>query len=232
MKSCVVVLSGGMDSSTLLHYVKKELDYTEIYALTFQYGQRHNQEIEMAVYQAKDVGVTDHVIIDISFLGKLVKDVSALSKDSEIKVPHIKEVLGDPQPVTYVPNRNMILLAIAISYAETVGCNNVFYGAQKHDEYSGYFDATSEFVSRLNHVNQLNRRHSIHINTPFVNWSKADIAEWGLSANVDYSHTLTCYNGVNPACGKCPTCADRIQAFRKINEKDPLPYAIEIDWGI
>lgn len=235
-KKAVIVLSGGMDSTTLLHYIVKEnnLDYNNIYVLSFKYGQRHDKELECARAQvaaiAAHVAVIDHRIIDISFFGELTKDVSALTGNI-IKVPHIKDVVGDPQPVTYVPFRNLMFLSIALAYAENVGANKVFYGAQKHDTYSGYFDATEEFRQRLNHVAALNRRHQIIIEAPFVDMSKSELLEWGLTNGVDYANTWTCYNGGEHPCGICPTCSDRIQSFMSIGEQDPLLYKKPDPWG-
>lgn len=226
-KKAVVVLSGGMDSSTLLHYVVKELAFREIYTISFKYAQRHIRELLCAQDQVKaltdevDVRI-EHTTVDTSFFGELTKDVSALT--GKINVPHIKEVLGDPQPVTYVPFRNMMFLTIALAHAENNKCPAVFYGAQKHDTYSGYFDASEEFRVRLNRVAELNRKHQITVEAPFVNMSKSDLLEWGLGNNVDYSKTWTCYNGGDISCGTCPTCADRIQAFKTIDKIDPLSY--------
>ena len=225
----VIILSGGLDSTTLLHYVKKELKYDEIYALTFNYGQRHKKEIECAKYQATSVGCKEHKIIDISFFKDLTKGASALT-DESIHVPHIKDVLGDPQPITYVPNRNMILLSIATAYAESVGASDVFYGAQAHDTYSGYWDASPEFLDKINEVLSLNRRHIISIKAPFIHLKKRDLIALGLKLGVDYSRTWTCYNGKDKACGVCPTCSDRIKAWKDIGQKDPLEYAIDIEW--
>lgn len=229
----VVILSGGLDSSTLLHHVKKNAWGTdcgvEAYALTYFYGQKHSKEIEMAEYQAKVVGVKEHKLIDISFLKDLTKGASALTDDA-IQVPHIKDVLGDPQPLSYVPNRNMILLSISVSYAESVGSLDVFYGAQKHDTYSGYWDASPEFLDLMNKVLLLNRRNKVQIRAPFMNLKKKELIEIGMKLGVDYSKTWSCYNGREKACGVCGTCSDRIKAFKDMKMKDLLEYEIDINW--
>ena len=226
----VVVLSGGMDSTTLLYYVAQVLQpHGEIYAITFAYGQKHSVELEMAKYQAKQVGVKEHKVLDITFLKDLLKGSSALL-DEDIKVPHIKETLGDPQPPSYVPFRNSIFLTLALSWAEAKGAEVVYYGAQAHDTYSGYWDASPEFLPAINAVANLNRMHKIHIAAPFMSKKKNELLELGLDMHVDYSHTISCYNGVIPFCGTCPTCSDRIQAWRKIKRIDPVAYATAIPW--
>lgn len=135
-------------------------------------------------------------------------------------------VTGDPQPITYVPNRNMIFLALAAAFAESLGADAVFYGAQRHDLY-GYWDTTPDFLERLNHVYALNRKTPVHIRAPFVHHSKADLLRIGLDLGVDYGQTWSCYRGETLACGRCPTCAERLQAFAEVGVPDPLEYARE-----
>lgn len=220
MSKTVCVFSGGADSTTLLHYIKHLNVYDDIYAITYFYGQRHSKEIECAKYQSQIVGVKEHKIIDISFLGQMLEG-SALT-DLSIKVPGA-ESIGDPQPASYVFNRNMILLSIAIGYAEAIGADTVYYGAQKQDMY-GYFDSTPEFVDRLNNVLNLNRKNRITIETPFVRMKKTEVLEIGCSLDVDYSKTWTCYLGEEKACGKCLTCMERLKSFQDLNLQDPLEY--------
>jgi 7-cyano-7-deazaguanine synthase len=132
--------------------------------------------------------------------------------------------MGDPQPVTYVPNRNMIFLALAAAFAETQGVGDIYYGAQRHDIY-GYWDTTPQFLEQLNNVYRLNRKTPIQILAPFVTYSKTDILRKGLELEVDYGKTWSCYEGQDMACGRCPTCAERLQAFQNLGLTDPLPYA-------
>ena len=230
MKKAIVVLSGGLDSTTLLHYVKKELKYDEVYAITFSYGQKHSIEIDMAKKQCELAEVVEHRVIDISFMKELLKGSSALV-DDDIVVPHIKDVVGTAQPPTYVPNRNAIFLSIATSWAEAKGATEVFAGFQRHDEYSGYWDTTNFFMDAYNGVLGLNRMNKIKIVAPFIDMSKSAELEIGLSLGVDYSKTITCYNGTIPSCGTCPTCADRIQAWRKLGKVDPLNYVKPLPWS-
>jgi len=235
-KKGVIIVSGGMDSTTLMHYLVKEKKM-ELYPLAFLYGQKHVVELTMAHEQVETLrreGYKVHKlkVVDMKFMKKLLAGSSALV-DDDIEVPILEEVLGEPQPITYVPFRNLIFLSIALSYAEAVGAEFVFYGAQKHDEYSGYWDTTMYFVERVNKVAELNRLHKIKILAPFVNLSKAEEVVIGMNLGVDYSKTWTSYKppGENGcADGTTPTDKDRIMAFARVGVKDPIPYCIEIDW--
>lgn len=139
-------------------------------------------------------------------------------------IPAIEAIRGDPQPVTYVPNRNMIFLAIAAAYAESNDVQNVYYGAQAHDLY-GYWDTTPDFLERINHLLTLNRKSHIQISAPLVHLSKTEVLRLGLELDVDYGKTWSCYAGNDKACGKCPTCAERLEAFAALGKKDPLEYS-------
>jgi 7-cyano-7-deazaguanine synthase len=199
-------------------------------ALTFNYGQKQVLEVGMAERTCKKLGIS-HNVVDIRFLGDLVRNVTANISGSKIEMPTIKEVIGDPAPVTYVPNRNMILLSIATSAAEAVSAEAVFLGLQAHDAY-GYWDTSPQFLEAINHVNSLNRKSVVRIEAPFVEWSKHEEILLGIELGVPFEDTLTCYNPqfdrrqVNGwiACGKCPTCAERIANFAKVGIVDPTPY--------
>lgn len=223
-EAAVVLLSGGMDSSTLLHYVAKRLDRTPLYALSFLYGQRHAKELDCARAQAETVGAAEHRVVDIAFLGDLLKGATALLEG--VDVPDLEALDADQldQPPTYVPNRNMMLLSIAASYAEAKDAPTVFYGAQALDEY-GYWDCTTDFVARLNHTLALNRRTSVAVEAPFARMKKSESLRIGLELGVDYAQTWSCYRGEDVACGTCPTCVERLNAFRDAGLDDPLPYA-------
>ncbi len=210
MRRALVLLSGGIDSTTLLHYVKKTLR-REVYAISFNYGQRHSRELEMAKWQAKEVGVVEHRIVDISFLKDLA--VSALL-DEKAQLPSWEEA-QQGTPSTYVPNRNMILLSIAISYAESRRIPEIYYGAQRQD-YSGYWDTRPEFIEAMNRVLKLNPDFQIQIIAPFVNYRKADIVRLGLKLGVNYEMTWSCYRGGDEPCGVCPSCVDREKAFKEV----------------
>ena len=220
MVNSIAIVSGGMDSVTMLHYlVKHENQKPAI--LTFSYKQKHSKEIEYARIQAKTLGCDIHQIIDLGLLAPAFATSALVS--NEIPVPNIDMVQGDSQPVTYVPNRNMIFLAIAAAFAETLGVTEIFYGAQAHDLY-GYWDTTPDFLERINTLLSLNRKNSIKVKAPLVNLSKAEVLKLGLELQVDYSKTWSCYEGNDLACGKCPTCAERLAAFKVMGIPDPLPY--------
>jgi len=221
MIDSVAIVSGGMDSVTLLHYLIKVEKRTPA-IITFGYGQKHDKEIEYAKAQVALLGCEAHLVLDLALLRPLFANSALVSL--ETAVPNIADVLGDPQPPTYVPNRNMIFLALAVAYAETHRVGEVFYGAQRHDIY-GYWDTTPQFLAQLNQVYTLNRKTAVTIQAPFVQYSKADILRQGLEMGVDYSLTWSCYEGRDVACGHCPTCAERLNAFAEVGIADPLPYA-------
>ncbi|MFO7976285.1 MAG: 7-cyano-7-deazaguanine synthase, partial [Candidatus Hydrogenedentota bacterium] len=156
--------------------------------------------------------------------GGLVKRGTSLVNGGS-NVPDLAEVADADrgQPSTYVPNRNMMLLSIAAAYAEAHGAADVFYGAQAQDEY-GYWDCTTEFVERLNRVLALNRRTAVIVHAPFVGMSKTESLRLGLELGVDYAHTWSCYRGGGKACGTCPTCIERLRAFREAGLPDPVEY--------
>lgn len=222
----IIILSGGLDSTTLLYdLVSKGV---ELFALTFRYGQKHDKEVNFAEYHTKNIDIS-HKVLDISFLQELTYNTCALTS-KKLSIPHVSEILGDAQPPTYVPNRNMILLSIACSLCEDIGGNSIFYGSQKTDTHSGYWDTTTQFLEAMNIVLSNNRKHNITIQAPYVNLGKFDIIKKGLALGIDYSKTWTCYKGKELACGKCVTCADRLMNFAKARLEDPLKYSIDIDW--
>jgi len=218
----VVLLSGGLDSSTLLHYVIKRLGASEVYALSFLYGQKHKREIEAAVWQAQAAGVKSHDVVDMGFFGALIPGSSVLT-DVAMAVPRLSDLGPETltQPPTYVPNRNMMLLSVAAAYAEARGVRDLFYGAQTQDSY-GYWDCTPEFLERINAVLALNRHPPVMVHAPFVWMRKAEELKLGLELGVDYAHTWTCYRGGATPCGDCPSCVERAAAFKEIGIADPL----------
>ncbi len=218
---CVAIVSGGMDSVTLLHYLVKDLGRNPA-VITFVYGQKHDKEVDFARQNVAELGLREHLVLDLALLTPLFAKSALIS--AEVAVPDVVDVMGDPQPVTYVPNRNMIFLALAAAYAETHEVGDVFYGAQRHDIY-GYWDTTPQFLASLNNVYALNRKTPLQIKAPFVDYTKTDILRKGLELNVDYATTWSCYEGKEAACGRCPTCAERMQAFADLDMTDPLPYA-------
>ncbi len=229
-KKVTSVLSGGLDSTIVTYTLVEKYGKDNVVALSFNYGQKQSIELEKAKTTCAKLGIAHHVI-DIGFLGKVVEKVSALSASGNVAMPTIEEVLGEPQPVTYVPYRNLILFSIAMSFAESNDAQYVFNGLQAHDEYS-YWDTTSEFTKRVNSVSELNRKNSVKVISPFVEFSKKDEIAVGKELNVPWLDTWTCYAGEqgHGACGKCPSCSERIMNFAKAGIKDECPYEIEIPW--
>lgn len=221
---CVVLLSGGIDSTVLLHRIAKERGGAAIHALSFDYGQRHSRELDCAAAQAQAVGVSAQRTINMTFVGELLRDGSALIAGGDA-VPDLKSLDEQAlaQPPTYVPNRNMLLLSLAAAYAEANGIREIYYGAQAQDEY-GYWDCTVEFLERINATLALNRRDAVAVHAPLVSASKADNVREGLALDVDFAQTWSCYRGGAKACGTCPTCVERLNAFATVGAEDPLEY--------
>lgn len=230
-KGVVVILSGGMDSTIVMRLCVERYGVENVSALTFFYGQKQAIEIEKAKASTKRLGVA-HRVVDASFLGEISKGFSA-NVDADIAMPTIKDVLGDPTPKTYVPNRNMILMSVAAAYAETRDVDTIVCGLQVHDEY-GYWDTSARFVEKMNSVFQENRKVKIKLIAPFSQLSKQEELHIlnEIDSNVELlNDTLTCYNPSNEySCGVCPSCSERIANFAKFGLKDPLPYSIDIPW--
>ncbi len=221
MPNALVLLSGGMDSATLLFYVKHRLKVAVVDALSFDYGQHHRCELTMATWQARAAGVRDHRVIDLGFLGDMTAPVSALT-GSQVAMPDLDRLTlkEREQPGTYVPHRNLVLLSLATAYAEARGIRDVFYGAQSQDSY-GYWDCSADFLERLNQVLSLNRRDAVRIQAPFVAMRKADEIRLGMELGVNYARTWTCYRGGPKPCDDCPACRERRSAFDQIGIADP-----------
>ena len=227
----VSVLSGGLDSSILTYILVKKYGHDRVYALSYNYGQKQKRELDMARATCNWLGIK-HKVLDLGILGEIVKEVSANIGGTNVAMPTIKDVLGDPQPKTYVPFRNMILNSLAFSFAESNKASHVFTGLQVHDEY-GYWDTSQRFVDSMNAVADQNRSHKVKLEAPFSALSKYDeikIAEE--LGNVMFEYTLTCYDPDEEgnSCGKCPSCSERIANFAKAGIKDPIPYNIDIPW--
>ena len=229
-KKVVSVLSGGLDSTILTYMLVAKYGFENVVALSYNYGQKHSIELEMAAKTCEKLNI-NHKILDITFLGDIIAPVSALSATSDLVMPNIEDILGEPQPISYVPYRNLILFSIALSFAESNNAAFIMNGLQAHDLYA-YWDTTQEFTDRVNAISELNRKNAIQIVSPFVTFTKKDEIEVGLELNVDWSETWTCYNGdsVNGACGRCPSCSERIMNFAKAGIKDTCNYSIDIDW--
>lgn len=217
-ESVVVIFSGGMDSFTVLNRAIK--DGYQVYALTFDYGQRHFKEIEYASAVCANLSA-DHKVIDISVINQLIQG-SSLTTDIDIPEGHYG---ADNMKSTVVPNRNMILLSLAVGYAVSIGANKVFYGAHSGDHVI-YPDCRPEFVEKMNDVSAIANYEAVEIVTPYIKHDKAGILADGLNMGLDYGKTWTCYNGRDKACGKCGSCDERLEAFAIHNMTDPLEYEV------
>lgn len=225
-KKAILLLSGGIDSATVLGLIAKE--HYEVYALSFCYEQRHKVELNKACDFIKDYDVIEHKIINID-LG--VFGGSALTDDT-ITVPTYKNSsdLGEEIPVTYVPARNTIFLSYALAYAETRGANDIFLGIHAED-YANYPDCRPEYLEAFEKMARLAtsmgvKGQEINIHAPIINMSKAEIIEKGTEIGVDYSKTISCYNPteLGLSCGACHSCLLRKEAFEKNNIIDPTRY--------
>ncbi len=227
----VSVLSGGLDSTILTYILAKKYGKDRVYALSYNYGQKQKRELDMARATCNWIGIK-HKVLDLSILGEIVKEVSANISGTDVSMPTIKDVLGDPQPKTYVPFRNMILNSLAFSFAESNKASHVFTGLQVHDEY-GYWDTSQRFVDSMNAVADQNRSHKVKLEAPFSALSKyEEILIAQELGDVVFEYTLTCYDpdAEGNSCGKCPSCSERIANFAKAGIKDPIPYNMDIPW--
>lgn len=213
----VVIYSGGMDSYTVLHRVHRQ-GY-EIHALSFDYGQRHAKELDIASCVCRALGIA-HRCVDIRAIHGLI-DRSALT-DTSRDIPE-----GDygsaNLAATVVPNRNMILLSLAIAHAVNLGADKVFYGAHGGDHVL-YPDCRPEFVERMNAVAGIANFEAVEIVAPYLYLDKREILADGLAMGLDYGETWTCYRGEALACGQCGSCRERLAAFAAQGVEDPLPY--------
>lgn len=214
-KKAVVLLSGGLDSTTTLA-IAKSLGF-EVYALTFRYGQRHEVEVERAKNIAKVFNVARHIISDIDLR---IFGSSALTGDMEVPKSRSFDEIGDGIPVTYVPARNTIFLSYALALAEVLKSSDIFIGVNAVD-YSGYPDCRPEYIEAYQKMANLATKESVEgrsdvkIHTPLINLSKSEIIRKGLSLGVDYSLTISCYDPGRDgeACGECDSCRLREKGF-------------------
>jgi 7-cyano-7-deazaguanine synthase len=220
-KKAIVLLSGGLDSITVLAIAKQQ--GFECYALSFDYGQKHNAELIAASQIAKQYQVTDHKIIKLG-IGAIVG--SALT-DAGIDVPNTPQ---QGIPVTYVPARNTIFLSFALGWAEVIGAVDLFIGVNAVD-YSGYPDCRPEFINAFQTLANLATKagvegQSFTIHTPLLQLSKAEIIKTGLELGVDYQQTVSCYsaNDQGQACGVCDACRLRAFGFSEAGVVDPTRY--------
>ena len=223
----IVLFSGGLDSTTTLA-IAKNAGY-DLFAMSFNYGQRHKIEIEKAKVIAENMGVKEHHItnIDLRQFGH-----SALTDSLDIPIHRKEEEMSSSIPATYVPARNTIFLSYALAYAEVKKCGEIFIGVNSVD-YSGYPDCRPEFIAAFEILANLAIKASVEglskvkIHTPLIQMTKAEIIKKGLSLGVDYGLTHSCYDPdeTGLACGVCDSCLLRLKGFKKIGIEDPLKYS-------
>ena len=225
-QKAVLLLSGGLDSTTMLALAVQQ--GFDVHAMTFRYGQRHSSEIEAARRVARLYGVTDHVMVDIdlrTFGG------SALTADIAVPKDRTDDAIGHGIPITYVPARNTIFLSFCLAFAEVLDASDIFIGVNALD-YSGYPDCRPEYVRAFAAMANLATRGAvegstpIRIQTPLLDLTKRQIVELGLSLGVDYAQTLSCYDPTpeGVACGHCDACHLRLKGFSEAGTADPAPY--------
>jgi len=222
----VVLLSGGVDSTTTLAIAKKE--GFELFAMSFLYGQRHKVELNAAKRIATFFNVTKHVVADIDLR---LFGGSALTDDFEVPKNRATEEMGGDIPITYVPARNTIFLSFALAWAEVLGSEDIFIGVNALD-YSGYPDCRPEYIAAYEKMANLATKAGVEgnqklkIHTPLIQMTKVQIIKKGLDLGVDYSLTHSCYdpslNG--EACGHCDSCLLRRKGFKEAGVRDPIRY--------
>ena len=220
-RKAIILLSGGLDSSTVLAIAKAK--GFECYALTINYNQRHNAELKAARDIAKFFKVQDFKIVNIDL--SWLKNSALTNKD--INIPENPSI---GIPVTYVPARNTIMMTLALAWAETINSQNIFIGVNAVD-YSGYPDCRPEYIESFQNMANLATKagvegNSIKIHTPLIEMTKAEIIHEGIKNNVDYKMTVSCYqaNKNGFACGKCDSCRLRKGGFRTAQIEDPTNY--------
>ena len=229
-KKAIVLLSGGLDSATCLAIAKD--NGFECFGISFDYGQRHNVELEASKNLSKYFGITEHKIIrlDMRNLGG-----SALTADIEVPKADTAEEISDGIPVTYVPARNTIFLSYALGWAEILNCSDIFIGVNALD-YSGYPDCRPEFIESFQHMANLATKTSVtegpllRINTPLIDMTKAQIIIKGMQLGVDYALTSSCYDPSDEGrpCGRCDSCLLRAKGFAEAGIPDPVLSCSEV----
>ena len=216
MSKIVAVVSGGMDSVTMLHDLYSQGH--EIQVISFNYGQRHIKELEVAKENAEALGLK-HTVVEMGFMSDLLSN-SALTGDIDVPEGHYED---ENMKLTVVPNRNMIMASIAIGYAVNLEYDTVALGVHSGD-HAIYPDCRPKFIEILNEVARIANYQPIEVIAPYINMNKVNIVARGSEIGVDYSKTWTCYKGLDKACGRCGSCQERLEAFILNELVDPLKY--------
>lgn len=222
MKKAVVLYSGGLDSTTCLALAGSQ--GFAPYALSFAYGQRHSVELDLAKKHARAAGAVEHLVVEFDY-----RKVGGSALTSDIAVP--KEGVGSEIPVTYVPARNTIFLSFALGWAESIGAFDIFIGVNALD-YSGYPDCRPEYIAAFEAMANLATKAAVEgqgrftVHTPLIHLSKAEIIRLGLSLDVEYGRTHSCYDPTPDgiACGLCDSCRLRLKGFAEAGVTDPVTY--------
>jgi len=218
MSKAIVIYSGGMDSLTVLHRAIE--DGFDVSAISVNYGQRHAKELDYAKRTTEKMGIR-HDILEMSFLRDLLGG-SSLTSDKPVPLGHYADAR---MKQTVVPNRNMILLSLAVGAAVAQNAEVVYCGVHAGD-HAIYPDCRPKFIDAMDHVSRIANYNPVRIHAPFMRQTKAQILTWGITAGVDYANSWTCYNGREHACGKCGSCVERLEAFGVNRAIDPLTYEV------
>jgi 7-cyano-7-deazaguanine synthase len=225
MTPAVVLLSGGLDSSTTLALAHERGH--ALYALSIAYGQRHAREVEAARRLAAHFGCREHRVLELdprAFSGSALTD-----RAIPVPVDRPDEAIGSGVPITYVPARNLIFLGLATGYAEVVGADDIYLGITATD-YSGYPDCRPEFLEAFSRTANLATRagteegRTLRFHAPLIAMGKGEIVREGTRLGVPWELTWSCYNGGERACGRCDACHLRLKGFAEAGQRDPLPY--------
>jgi 7-cyano-7-deazaguanine synthase len=224
MKPAVVLLSGGLDSTTAAAIA--QADGFSVFAISFRYGQRHSIELDSARRVAERLGVAKHIIVDID-----LRQFGGSALTDNIDVPKQRSLasMSEGVPSTYVPARNTVFLSLALAWAETLHCADIYLGVNALD-YSGYPDCRPEYIEAFEHMANLatkagiEGRQRLTLHTPLIRLTKSEIIERGLSLGIDYALTSSCYDPAlsGAPCGACDSCLLRLKGFSELHQSDPL----------
>lgn len=213
-EKAVLICSGGLDSTILLYELLEDYD---VQVLTFDYGQKHKREIKCAKKTCKILGL-NHKVINLHTINSLLQGSCLTSNEVVVPEGHYSD---DSMKATVVPNRNMIMLSLAIGYAESLGVNKVFFGNHTGDR-AQYPDCRWEFVQALSEASKLGTYNHVEVFSPFNSLTKEQIVGIGIVDKVPFKNTWSCYKGQKRPCGKCGTCVERVEAFNENGKRDPL----------
>ena len=221
MTKAVIILSGGLDSSTCAYIAREK--YNTLYTLSFNYGQKHTKELECAKEISEAVYAVEHRVIDL-----LVPKGTVLTSNEDVPKDRNLEEISKEIPKTYVPARNTLFIAYALQYAEEVGADAIYIGVTAID-YSGYPDCRPEYIEAWQNLINLATKKTVEggqikLETPLLHLYKAEIIQTGIELGVDYKKTWSCYTGDEKACGGCDSCKLRLKGFREAGQTDPIIY--------